>query len=145
MNKDTPLGPLPEHWDVVRLGEVANFESGKRMKGGGREYGEVLSIGGEHIGDFGQLVILKPQYISNEFYQKMVKGKLENDDVLICKDGAKTGKVAYLKEKLTKCMAVNEHVFIIRSKDKNTLLNKFLFFFYFRALGKIKLKLLFTV
>ena len=39
----------------------------------------------------------KPKFISKDFYDSLGKGKLQNDDVIICKDGARTGKVAYIK------------------------------------------------
>ena len=32
--KETEIGPVPEHWEVVRLGEVANVKGGKRLPKG---------------------------------------------------------------------------------------------------------------
>lgn len=136
--KMTELGPLPKEWEVVRLGEVAEFETGKRMKGGALKCGEVLSIGGEHISDFGNIVLEKPKFISKEFYDSLKKGKLKKKDVIICKDGAKTGKVAYVKE-LYDYMAINEHVFIIRAKNCK-ILNSFIFFFLFSKLGQSQIR-----
>ena len=46
--KMTELGPLPEEWEVIRLGDVARFETGKRERGGAQSQGEVFSVGGEH-------------------------------------------------------------------------------------------------
>jgi len=45
--KMTELGPLPEEWEVIRLGDVARFETGKRERGGAQSQGEVFSVGGE--------------------------------------------------------------------------------------------------
>lgn len=134
--KMTELGPLPEEWEVKRLGDVACFETGKRMKGGALESGEVLSLGGEHIGDFGNFDMSNPKYISRGFFEDLKKGRLGAGDVVICKDGAKTGKLAYIKNVHTKYMAVNEHVFIIRSKSSQILFNQFMFFFMFSDFGQ---------
>ena len=131
--------PLPEGWRWVKLGEVADFETGKRMKGGALKSGEVISLGGEHIGDFGEINLSVPKFISRQFYDSLKKGKLKNDDIIICKDGAKTGKVAYIKELPDKYLAVNEHIFIIRSKNAN-LLNHFIFFFVFSEFGQKQVK-----
>jgi len=133
--KDTEIGKIPKDWEVVRLGEVAIFETGKRMKGGGLADGEVLSLGGEHIGDNGNVVLDNPKHITKEFYDKLRKGKLRVGDIILCKDGAKTGKVAFLKEKIADFMAVNEHIFIIRPKVP-ICDNVYLFYFLFSFLAQ---------
>lgn len=114
--KMTELGPLPEEWELVRLGEVASFETGKREKGGAKTYGEVFSIGGEHITEDGRLDLSnsKPKFISKNFYEKMTKGKVRSGDTLVCKDGARTGKSAFVRDIPNAALAVNEHVFIVR-------------------------------
>lgn len=58
---------LPKSWKVVRLGRVAEIENGKRPKGGALDQGEVLSIGGEHINDFGRLETKDPRFIPLDF------------------------------------------------------------------------------
>jgi len=138
--KMTKLGPLPEEWDIRRLGDVAFFETGKRMRGGALEIGEVLSLGGEHIGDFGNLNLSNPKYISRQFFKDLRKGRLCAGDVIICKDGAKTGKVAYIQSINGIDMAVNEHLFIIRSNCSATLLNQFIFFFMFSDFGQYQVR-----
>jgi type I restriction enzyme S subunit len=138
--KQTEIGELPEEWEVLRLEDVSKIETGRRMKGGAQSSGQVLSLGGEHIGEFGNIVLKNPKYISKEFYDKMKKGKLDIGDVIMCKDGAKTGKVGYIKEKYAEFMTVNEHVFIIRSKDSNILINQFLFYVLFSEIGQSQVK-----
>ena len=113
----TELGLIPCDWEIVRLGNVAYFETGRRMKGGALENGEILSLGGEHISNSGDIDLRKPKFISKEFYNGLSKGKLRDGDIIICKDGARTGKVACIKFIHGQYMAVNEHVFIVRSKD----------------------------
>lgn len=121
----TELGPLPEEWQVVRLGKVALFETGKREKGGAKSKGDIISIGCEHITDDGRLNLSQPKYISRTFYNQLKKGKVKPGDVLICKDGAKTGKSAFIDNPTTE-LAVNEHIFIIRPIDSSLLFPRFL-------------------
>ncbi|MGY4687478.1 restriction endonuclease subunit S [Petrotoga sp. DB-2] len=134
--KETELGLLPNDWEVVRLGDVVNFETGKRMKGGALKSGHVLSLGGEHIGDFGLINLSEQKFISKQFYDELKKGKLNTGDVIICKDGAKTGKAAYISQMPAQYAAVNEHIFIIRSRNSSQLINQFIFFFIFSSIGQ---------
>jgi len=114
----TELGPLPEEWRVVRLGDIASFETGKREKGGAKRNGDVLSIGGEHITEDGRIDwSVSPKYISMAFFEQLRYGKVRQGDVLVVKDGARTGKSAYVYEVPKPGLAVNEHVFIIRASS----------------------------
>jgi hypothetical protein len=69
-------------------------ESGKRPKGGIKEKdkGEAISLGGEQINTDGTVDLSKIPYVSYEFYESTSKGKVKDGDILICKDGALTGK-----------------------------------------------------
>ena len=138
--KQTEIGLIPEDWEVVRLGEVAYFEIGKRMKGGALKSGEVFSIGGEHITDEGNIKFEPLKFVSKDFYLRMKKGKIKIGDILICKDGAKTGKTALVKYLPYQYCAVNEHVFIVRSKNTNQLINQFLFFFIYSRYGQTQIR-----
>ncbi|MCS7206308.1 MAG: restriction endonuclease subunit S [Leptospiraceae bacterium] len=136
---ETSLGEIPQDWETYYLGEKAIFEVGKREKGGSLEKGDILSLGCEHIDNNGNISLKNPKYISSEFFNKMKKGKINLFDILLCKDGAKTGKVAYIKNLPIEKMAINEHLFIIRSKDDD-LLNHFLFFVLFSGIGQKQIK-----
>jgi len=138
--KQTELGLLPKEWDLVSLGNVINLETGKRMKGGGLDKGEVISIGGEHIDNSGNLKFEKIKYISEEFYKNLKQGKVFKDDVLVVKDGATTGKAAFIKSMIFENLAINEHVFILRSKNADKLINIFLFLFIFSKKGQEQIK-----
>ena len=114
-------------WPMVELGEVCDIFNGSRPKGGAINSG-VLSIGGEHLNYDGSFKLRKPKYISEEYFKKLKRGKLENNDVLVVKDGATTGKTGYFDGNSPfKIGAVNEHVFILRAKNKNQY-NPFLLF-----------------
>ena len=122
---------LPKDWGKVKLGEVATFQTGKREKGGAKTSGGVPSIGGEHITEDGKINFYdSPKYISPAFFQNMKKGKVNIGDVLLVKDGAKTGKSAIVRKGISKHMAVNEHVFVIRSKNQSLILTEFIGFWF---------------
>jgi len=57
------------------------------------------------------------KYISSTYYEKMNKGQMKLNDVLMVKDGATTGKIGFYKGGFDKC-AVNEHVYILRCNEK---------------------------
>ncbi len=112
-----------QKWPMVELGEVCEIESGSRQKGGALSSG-IPSIGGEQIDSNGQIKFHKMKFISPEHFSGMRKGILQKGDVLIVKDGATTGKTGFFNGEFEKA-AVNEHVFILRSKEN--ILSKFLY------------------
>jgi type I restriction enzyme S subunit len=133
--QETEIGVLPEEWEVVRLGETVRLETGKRMKGGKQDSGEVISIGGEYITPDGQILLNKHSYIPINFYENLKQGKVELDDVLMVKDGATTGKLAYICHLPNIRAAINEHVYILRSNIPNRLINIFLYYFLLSKRG----------
>jgi len=106
--------PDTTHWPLVPLQDVVAIESGSRQKGGAIESG-IPSIGGEQIDDMGDIRFNKMKYISEDHFREMTKGVLRIGDVLIVKDGATTGKMGFFAQDMQ--AAVNEHVFILRSKE----------------------------
>lgn len=121
---------LPNGWELVTLRDIlSKLESGRRPKGGvgGIDRG-ILSIGGEHVSWDGTLNLSSPKYIDIGFFNSMKSGILQDDDILIVKDGATTGKVAHIDQIATnQPMAVNEHVFICRI-NKKKVISKFVFY-----------------
>lgn len=102
--------------------------SGKRPVGGvSSETDGVPSIGGENILSNGGMTYEELKRISYSFFKFMPKGRLLRDDVLINKDGAQTGKVGFYGGDFEEA-AVNEHVFILRSRDQNLLDQRYLYF-----------------
>jgi len=98
------------------------IESGSRPKGGIREedFGQALSLGGEQICKDGTINTEKLPYVSNDFYDEAKKGLIQNGDILICKDGALTGKTGIVDTSTlpTNRIMINEHVFAIRANEK---------------------------
>ena len=101
-----------------KIGELlVNISTGSRPKGGAQDCG-VPSIGAEKIEKFGVYNYSSEKYISEEYYEKLKNGKLNSGDVLLYKDGAYTGKVSMcLNDFPHKKAAVNEHVFILNTKN----------------------------
>ena len=102
--------------------------SGKRPVGGvSSETDGVPSIGGENILSNGGITYEELKRIPYSFFKFMPKGRLLRDDVLINKDGAQTGKVGFYGGDFEEA-SVNEHVFILRSRDSNLLDQRYLYY-----------------
>ena len=121
---------------------VISIESGSRPKGGVSNISEgVISLGGEHIGNNGELAINNNiKYVPRTFYENANRGKVSPNDILICKDGALTGKVCIVPSDMpfTEAM-INEHVFIIRA-NTNIIIQKYLYMFLLSDIGQTLLK-----
>ena len=119
--KDSPLGKIPNDWTISNLENILScIESGSRPKGGiNSNDTEIPSIGAENIIGLGKYDYNKEKYISDEFYKKMKRGKIQSLDVLLYKDGAQLGRKSIFGENFphSKC-CVNEHVFILRTNEK---------------------------
>ena len=111
-------------FDLVKLGDLVEIQSGAREKGGAKTSG-IPSIGGGQIDSTGRIVSEKMVYVSEDFFEGMNKGKLEDGDVLIVKDGATTGKVGLFQKEYEKA-SINEHVFLLRCNQN--IIHKFLFY-----------------
>ena len=119
--KTSELGNIPSDWNVLHIGDIiSTIESGSRPKGGiNPRDNEIPSIGAENILGLGKYDYSKEKYISLKFFEKMKKGKIQNNDVLLYKDGAKLGRKSIFGDSFPyeKCV-INEHVFILRCNTK---------------------------
>lgn len=113
---------LPEGWKRSTLGEVLNvLETGKRPRGGVKGIeGGTPSVGAESIAGIGVFDFTKTKFVPNEFAAQMNKGKVDDRDVLVYKDGGKPGElrpaVTFVScgFPFSECV-INEHVFRVRS------------------------------
>lgn len=126
-------------WEYKKLGEVVQYFTGNRPSGGVGQIKEgALSLGGEHIGKDGYIDLSTAKYVPQDFYTVNTKGHIFDGDVLMCKDGALTGKLALVRNELNGlCSMVNEHVFILRSVF---LTHPYLFYFLFSNNGQTQIK-----
>lgn len=133
---------LQSKYPPISIGDfVPHIESGSRPKGGvGSITQGVLSLGGEHIDNVsGYLNLSTPKYVPQVFYDDSKKGKIQKGDILLCKDGALTGKVALVREELNdKVAMVNEHVYILRCQE--TYKQLYLFNLFYSTIGENLLK-----
>jgi len=110
-----------EHKCVSLFEVLSTLETGSRPKGGvaGINQG-AISLGGEQIGADGRLNLLKVPYVTMEFFKNAKKGFINDKDILICKDGALTGKLCIVNFRLfpQKEVMTNEHVFILRGNNE---------------------------
>lgn len=121
---------LGDHYDIPEFQYpmkpfklfVSSCEAGSRPRGGidSKDYGQALSLGGEQIGNNGLLNTEKLPYVSYEYYSSNCKGRVRNEDILLCKDGALTGKVCIVDTDAlpTSSVMVNEHVYVVRGNEK---------------------------
>ncbi len=125
-------------WPLSTIDNITeSIESGSRPPGGVKNAQEgILSIGGEHIDNHsGYLNLSSPKYVPYNFYEKAKSGIIRENDILLCKDGALTGKVAIVRDELQNQKAmVNEHVFIMRCS--NIITQKYLFYLLHSDIGQ---------
>ena len=133
---------IKTQWPLVKLGDaIETIESGNRPKGGVENVSSgAWSLGGEHIHPTtGRVDLRTPKYVPLEFYHGSSRGILKENDILLCKDGALTGKIALLREELNNERAmVNEHVFLLRCVSP--LKQHYIFNFLFSENGQNLLK-----
>ena len=115
------LGDIPEGWIIGTIKDVlSELVTGARPKGGAVLSG-VPSIGAENIIGLGHYDYSKEKYIPEEFFKQLEsrRANVQNGDVLLYKDGAYIGRKTYFDCSFPhkKC-AINEHVFILRTKNR---------------------------
>ncbi len=112
------MNELPKGWVECQLEDILiALEAGSRPKGGVWSINEgIPSIGGEHLNYNGDFNFSNIRYVPKTFADKMTKGKIKQGDILVVKDGATTGKTAFVNQNFPfEESVVNEHVFICRS------------------------------
>lgn len=129
-------------WKEISLSEiVTSLETGTRPKGGAvGVLGGIPSLSAEHMTNYGKFDFSELRYVPKEFYEKMTRGHIQRNDVLIVKDGATTGKTVFIDEDFPFEKAViNEHVFICRF-DLEVADPKYIFYFLWSDEGQKQIK-----
>ena len=129
------IGEIPDTWEAAKAYQYLVLESGSRPSQHVTDNPQdIPSLGGENVDSDGFLIFDNLRYISKDFYQSMPKGKIIDFDILINKDGANTGKIAFAKTKPFPECAVNEHLFIIR--NTGAFDQEFIFYFLLSEKGQ---------
>jgi len=140
--KETEIGEIPKDWRIEKLRwAIESLETGNRPKGGSLQYDPngILSIGGENISWEGDLILDGCLRFAESFYNSLKKGKIKEKDILLVKDGATIGKLAFIKYVPEGKAMVNEHVFLIRTNEKEYY-PRFLFYFLFSDVGQLQIE-----
>ena len=114
------LGDVPEDWEVKRLDFLASVKARLGWKGltaseyidGGYVFLATPNIKGENGIDFENV-----NYITEERYLESPEIMLQENDVLIAKDGSTLG-ITNVVRSLPRPATVNSSIAVIRSKDK---------------------------
>lgn len=105
-----------------RLGDQLSIvETGSRPKGGVAAGGGVVSLGAESIQSAGVLTTREFKAVPVEFAANMKRGRLQNEDVLVYKDGGRPGNFtphvsAFGHGFPVDTATINEHVYRVRAK-----------------------------
>jgi len=125
--KETEIGPVPEDWEVVKLGEVAETYSGGTPSREQKKYfkGKIGWLKSGELND--NNIYLTQEYITEEALKKSSAKYVENNTLLIAMYGATVGKVGLAKAKFT----INQAICAVNLNEK--LWPEF-YFFYFQMI-----------
>jgi type I restriction enzyme, S subunit len=129
-------------YPCIKLSSLINtLENGSRPSGGvGQISKGIPSIGGEHITESGKFDFDNIKYVPEKYFTSLTRGIIEKGDVLVVKDGATTGKSAFVDENFPfNLAAINEHIFIIRP-ETSLLLPEYLYYFLFSEWGQAQIE-----
>jgi type I restriction enzyme S subunit len=79
--------------------------------------------------------LLNAYDLKKVFMKRLKRGRIEQGDILLVKDGATIGKLAFIKEVPEGKAMVNEHVFLLKSNNLK-IDSKFLYYFLFSEIGR---------
>jgi len=126
--KMTELGPLPQEWDVVRLGEVFSIQQGKQLSqknriGNNQKY--FLRTANVFWG-FIDTTELDSMHFTQEEEKKY---KLETGDLLVC-EGGDIGRTAIWEIPINNCYYQN-HLHRLRAKNNNIYPRFYLYWLWY--------------
>jgi type I restriction enzyme S subunit len=115
--KETELGPLPEEWEVVRLGEVFDVKQGKQLSSKESKEGKTLRpfLRTSNV-LWNKIDISSISYMpfSDEEFETL---KLRRGDILVC-EGGDVGRTSVWEGQLEEC-AYQNHLHRLRPKENN--------------------------
>lgn len=130
---------IDTNYEMVNGKHYLLLETGKRPSDKVTDNpNDIASLGGENISEEGFMKFDNVRYISKEYFESCEKGIIQEGDILINKDGAQTGKIAFVSEIPFGKSMINEHVFITRNNGEFD--QKFLFYFLLSFKGQKQIK-----
>lgn len=135
---------VPEGWKILTVEDlIGKLESGSRPKGGidWTIKKGIASVGAENVIGLGQYNYSSEKFVNKEFYENAKRGKIEDKDILIYKDGAYIGRTSLFQDNFPhKEAMINEHVFLLHAREES---NQYFLFFtlyqrtYFEKMQKL--------
>ena len=127
--KESSIGKIPKTWDVCKLEDYVEIKG--RIGWKGLKVSEYTMdgpfiVGGLQIID-GKVLWNACAHISQERYDESPEIKLQENDILITKDGT-IGKLAYIANVHGQA-TIASHIHLIRSKS-NRIIQRFLFYYF---------------
>ena len=113
------LGDIPRHWEGLQVRRVVSF-----VTSGSRGWANYYSDDGLiflQSGNLGRSMSLNLSYVQHVRPPEGAEGertRVRKDDVLVCVTGALTGNVAIVDQDLPFAAFVNQHVALIRPKQR---------------------------
>ena len=138
--KETEIGPVPEHWEVVRLGEVVDVKGGKRLPKGHKFADGPTDHPYIRVVDFKDHSVDKTdlKFITREDYERIKRYTISSEDVYISIAGT-TGLVGTVPEDLDGAN-LTENAAKLIIKDKKRLLKYFLVYALASEKGQSEIK-----
>lgn len=142
--KETEVGPLPEHWEVVNLGRISDVKGGKRLPKGHKFADYVTEHPYIRVVDFenSSININNLQYLLPEDYEAIKRYVISSEDVYISIAGT-IGVVGTVPQELDGAN-LTENAAKIVVKDKQNLDKIFLMYFLYAERGQGQISTLTT-
>jgi type I restriction enzyme S subunit len=134
--KETEIGPLPTHWQVVRLEEIFDVKQGKQLSSKESKENKILKPFLRTSNVLWNKIILSQisyMYFSEQEFEEL---KLKKGDILVC-EGGDVGRTAIWNDEIKECSYQN-HLHRLRAKNENI---KNYFFSYWMEYGILHKKL----
>ena len=134
------LGDIPQHWEGLQVRRVVSF-----VTSGSRGWANYYSDDGLiflQSGNLGRSMSLNLSYVQHVRPPEGAEGertRVRKDDVLVCVTGALTGNVAIVDQDLLFAAFVNQHVALIRPKQR-MVEPRFLAYVLHSEVGRIQFK-----
>ena len=141
--KESPMGLVPEEWEVKGIGEIAAFVgSGVTPTGGSQVYGHegIIFIRSQNVHNDG-LILDDVAYIDEAINRRMWRTQVFSHDVLLNITGASIGRCCFVPDGFP-AANVNQHVCIIRQENATAADTLFLSAYIASPFGQKQIKML---
>jgi len=117
--KETVLGPVPEDWDVVTIGDIFETKQGKQLSSKEAKEGKIIRPFLRTSNVFWGKIDLSKLDTMPFRRERFDMLKLMPGDILVC-EGGDIGRTAIWNNEIDECSYQN-HLHRLRSKDDNTM------------------------